>query len=293
MWIADTYRSGVGQVQSQTTLALVSLLMLFDTAFLGLTGWMFVIPSLIFVMAGLLHRPLLLNGWFWLGIAALATARILYLWHDVDNNGFIYFYWLWILVIAHYVDEDGFKNDIVQFNARYFLVFIMLLAVVRKVTSGTYLDGSFFELVMLTDERFRGFLTLFGVDQAVLSGGSLAIKLLKNPYVAVTDNTVLLGTNAYIRFLAKLVTWYDLLIQLLIGAAFLIRRPSADIIGHIALLVFIFTAYFAAPVIGFSWILAIMGIALAKKPYPNIAMVYLLSFGVMTMYEVPWQAWVT
>jgi hypothetical protein len=72
----------------------------------------------------------------------------------------------------------------------------------------------------------------------------------------------------------------------------LARRAVTDKFAHILLLFFIFTTYLPAPVLGFGWILAIMGFALAKEKFPRIAAVYMISFVAILLYQVPWREWV-
>ena len=88
--------------------------------------------------------------------------------------------------------------------------------------------------------------------------------------------------TAYIPYMESTLTFLEKRTQDVVG------RP----IAHILLLFFIFTTYIPAPVFGFGWILAIMGLALAKDNFPKIAAAYLVSFFAILFYQLPWRDWV-
>ena len=290
--VAELYRRCREEIRASSPLGLASILTTLLVAFHGFKTWFVRLPTQCLVVLGLIFRALLYSPFFWLLLAALTGSRIVALWQDVDNHKFILFYWLCCMTLAHAVREEALKQKIVVFNARFFLVFIMLGAVAQKLASPSYMDSSFFEFELLVDRRFRGFAALFGVDPKIPVHAREMLGLLKNPYVQVQGNAIQVETGAVIPVLAVLVTWYDLIIQVIIGVAFLPCRRISDLIGHIALLTFIFTAYFAAPVIGFAWTLIIFGVILARASFPNIAMVYILALVVTTLYKIPWAGWV-
>ena len=115
---------------------------------------------------------------------------------------------------------------------------------------------------------------------------------LRSPLLVFEDNTLDIGSTDRIRLLSVAMTWYDLVVQMLIGALFLVRRRITDIAGHALLLFFIFTTYLPAPVFGFGWTLAILGFAISKRPYPRIAVMYLVSCLAVLAYQTPWREWV-
>jgi hypothetical protein len=54
------------------------------------------------------------------------------------------------------------------------------------------------------------------------------------------------------------------------------------------LLLFLFTTYVFAPVIGFGWVLAIMGIAQTDSRRAGIPGLYVVVFLLLQMYRIPW-----
>ncbi len=291
--VADFYRRCRSEVCARPTLELASLLTVLLVAFHGFGSWYVKLPSQGLIAIGLIFREILKSWIFWGLLAVLTGSRIAVQWHDVDNHKFILFYWLLSMTLAHAVRDADLKQNIVLFNARFFLIFIMLGAVAQKLSSASYMDASFFEFEFLFDRRFRGFVALFGIDPQIPSQARELLEILKNPYTQVEGNTLQIAPGVGLPLLAKFVTWYDLIIQAVVGVAFIFRRHLSDFIGHIALLTFIVTAYFAAPVIGFAWTLIVFGILLAKDRYPNLTMFYILMLVVTTLYKIPWAGWVT
>lgn len=281
------------EISNASALELATILTVLLVAFHGFKAWYFRLPAQCLVVLGIIFRAILLSWIFWLLLSVLAAGRILYFWQDVDNHKFILLYWLCCLTLAHWVSDDSLKQTLVETNARFFIVFVMLAAVAQKLASSSYMDASFFEFELLVDTRFRGFAALFGIEPDIPLQARRALELLKDPLVTVEENRIIVTTGPTLPALATFVTWYDLIIQGVIGFAFIFRTRAGDKIGHLALLTFIFTAYFAAPVIGFAWTLIIFGIVLARSQFPNLAMVYVLALLTTTLYKIPWQGWLT
>jgi len=279
------------EISNASALELATILTVLLVAFHGFKAWYFRLPAQCLVVLGILFRAILFSWIFWLLLSILAAGRILYFWQDVDNHKFILLYWLCCLTLAHAISDDQIKQTLIETNARFFIVFVMLAAVGQKLASSSYMDSSFFEFELLVDTRFRGFAALFGIEPEIPLQARRALELLKDPLVTVQDNRIIVETGPTLPNLAAFVTWYDLLIQAVIGAAFVFRTKFGDMVGHLALLTFIFTAYFAAPVIGFAWTLIIFGIVLARSRFPNLAMVYVLALLTTTLYKIPWQGW--
>jgi hypothetical protein len=110
--------------------------------------------------------------------------------------------------------------------------------------------------------------------------------------VEIEGNAVVLPSTDWTRTLAQLITWYDVIIQFMIGLLFVPSRRITDFMGHCAFLFFILTTYLPAPVFGFGWLLCILGLCIAWDGFKQLRTVYLLSFLVILIYQSPWRAWV-
>jgi hypothetical protein len=81
-------------------------------------------------------------------------------------------------------------------------------------------------------------------------------------------------------------------VQVFIGVCLVFNRRFSDLLAHTALLFFIFTTYLPAPVFGFGWTLAIMGVTLTKDRFPRWALAYLAACVAVVLYQMPWRNWV-
>jgi hypothetical protein len=56
------------------------------------------------------------------------------------------------------------------------------------------------------------------------------------------------------------------------------------------LLLFVFSTYLVAPVIGFGWLMIILGVAQLDPAATRMRLVYLLSIVVLQAYKYPWSS---
>ena len=270
---------------------LVSVLSLFLAVIFAFSNWRFQIAVNLCLFLFLLNPKNIRQPFFWLVLALSATIVVILDWHIVDNHKYLLLYWLWILFFCHFLAEPEQKRRTLLFNARFFLCFIFLAAAAQKLSSPTYRSGEMFEYYLYVDSRFTAFGKLFGIDPSVPDAVQKQIALFRSPYSKPIDNDLELPGTDRARGAALVLTWWDASLQLLIGLLLLFRLRATDKFAHIVLLLFIFTTYLPAPVFGFGWILAIMGLTLAKENFPRIASVYLISFVAIILYQLPWRDW--
>ena len=273
--VSSHLKRAVSYVESASLVHVVSVLTLFLVLIFGFENAGFKIVVQVSLLAVLIWPALLHSPWLWGVIATTGTCALLEDWSVADNHKYLLTYWLWILTIAQSFPDQASKERILTANARFFLVFIFLAAVLQKVCSPTYMSGEMFELRLLLDDRFRAFAHLMGVDGSLIDRAAMTMTTLKSPVVAIDDNRLNLASSDLVRRLAIAITGYDLVIQILIGSLFALRRRMTDLLGHVLLLFFIFTTYIPAPVFGFGWTLAILGFTDSKNKYPRISLAYL------------------
>jgi hypothetical protein len=261
--------------------------------FFGFQEALFAIVAQVSLIAVLVRPDLLTRVELWLVIAVSATVVLVSDWSVFDNHKYLLVYWLWVVAIATYAQSYSLAEDVLVWHARIFLIFIFLIAAAQKVLSPTYMSGEMFELKLLLDSRFAAFAKLAGIDPEVLAKVSLEVASLRSPLTVFPDNTRLISSNDYVREVALVITWYDLIVQVAIGALFVPARKWADRAGHLLLLFFIYTTYIPAPVFGFGWLLALLGYTLSRKnETPFIQNLYLVSFVAILLYQMPWREWV-
>lgn len=244
-------------------------------------------------LMGVLLRPALLRSpYLWAALSIASTMALLREWSSADNHKYLLVYWLYVVTFATAVKDEDLARSILTWHARFFIVFVFLVAALQKTFSPTYMSGEMFELKLLLDSRFKAFGHLLGFDKSLADAARLAITELKSPLTKFEGNAVLLPANDRSRLLALLITWYDLLVQFAIALLFIPARKVTDRIGHAVLLFFIFTTYLPAPVFGFGWTLSIYGFAVSRDRFPLITLAYAGAFAAVLAYQAPWRDWV-
>jgi hypothetical protein len=244
---------------------------------------------LILAAAGLaiLSPRVLTSSWTWYGLTALLIARIVADWPLPDNHVYLLAYWCFAIALALGASEP---DRALMTNARLLIGAAFLMAVMWKgVLSPDYLDGRFFRVTWLTDERFTDAVQLLGqLSPAQLEHNRLALQ--PRPEGAVLLHPPILDEPAAFRRLTSASTWGTLVIEALVALAFLYPLSQrASLARHIPLLFFCGVTYAIAPVAGFGWLLLTMGVALCKLDQRALRAVYIATWFLVLLYsEVPW-----
>jgi hypothetical protein len=162
-----------------------------------------------------------------------------------------------------------------------------LFAALWKGISGDFLDGSFFHYTFLTDPRFRGVTeAVGGVPPAVFRENERAISDL-NRFDSLLMAVHLQDTPRLI-WLAQFFTWWTVAIEGLIALMFL--WPEGKSISRwrdLALIVFVLSTYSVATVVGFGWLLIVMGLTQVSFRVKYLRPAYLIMFLLLPIYEIP------
>lgn len=279
-------------VQRLDLLQTIGVLTLVLSVIFGFEHWLFETVARICLLVFVLQPRSICRPGFWLILSVAGTVVTILDWERTDNHKYLLDYWLWVLFIAHLFAQPEYARRLIRFNARFFLCVAFLAASAQKLSSPSYRSGAMFEHYLYTDSRFTAFGKLIGINPAVPDAVEKRIALLRSPFAEVDGNELQIPGSDRARVAALAMTWWDVSLQLLIGALLLFRLQRTDEIAHILLLFFIFTTYLPAPVFGFGWILAIMGFTLANDKFPKIAAVYILCFFAILIYQLPWRDWV-
>ena len=122
-----------------------------------------------------------------------------------------------------------------------------------------------------------------GLTDAQLTANRAALAPL--PEGADLLNGPVLVEPPRLRMLGRTLTWAGFLLEALIAIAFLSRWPATLHAGrHLLLFAFAGLTYAAAPVAGFGWLLAAMGLAQCRSEQTAVRMGYLVVFAVVTIY---------
>ena len=230
--------------------------------------------------------PLTRSSLIWLTLGGLVFARVIADWPLADNH--IYLLGYWCLGLGLCLAARRPVSAIARMG-RYLAGFTFLCAIVWKgVLAPDYLDARFFRVTLITDERFAGVArAIGGLTDAQLRDNRAALEPL--PIGAeLLDGPILVEPPA-LRVLGLALTWGGLILESLLAWAFLIGRPLLLHRGrHVLLALFVVLTYAAAPVAGFGWLLAAMGLAQCERRQHALRLMYAGAFILITIYaETP------
>jgi hypothetical protein len=223
----------------------------------------------------------------WLLLALLTAARIAAVWPLADNH--IYLLAYWCLAIALALGSRTSATTLAS-SSRWLLGAAFAMAVLWKaVLSPDYVDGRFFRVTLLTDVRFA--------DASLVFGGLTPDQMAQNRKFLepLPEGAELLDPPPFVeparlRMLGRLTTWGGLVLESLIALLCLCpARRLTQAARHVALLFFCATTYALAPVAGFGWLIAVMGLAQCRPTQRVARAAYIAAFLLILMYaEVPW-----
>ncbi len=271
--------AGVADAVLQLT-AIILLLRPFDVWWVSAFALSLAALSLIF--PAVRRAPLV-----WFLLALLAAARIVYVWPLSDNH--IYLLAYWCLAIGLALAGAGAGVTLAA-SSRWLLGAAFAMAVLWKaVLSPDYLDGRFFRVTLLTDERFA--------DASMVFGGLTPDQMTQNrkfleplPQGAELLDPPPLIEPARLRLFAAVATWGGLTLEALIAVLCLIPASRvSEGARHAAVLLFCATTYALAPVAGFGWLIATMGLAQCRPGQRLVRAAYIVVFLLILLYaEIPW-----
>jgi hypothetical protein len=164
------------------------------------------------------------------------------------------------------------------------------MAVVWKaLLSVDYIDGRFFRVTLLTDVRFA--------DASLVVGGLTPEQMAQNRHFLqpLPEGAELLNPPSFVepprlRLFAAVATWGGLALETLI--ALLCLSPASgvtEVARHGALVLFCVATYALAPVAGFGWLIATMGLAQCRPNQQTLRVAYIAVFLLILLYsEIPW-----
>ena len=244
------------------------------------------------LILGLAAIALLRSRWLgqpllWLALAGLTGARALLDWPLADNHAYLLAYWCLAVSLALMARD---ADRALAFNGRLLIGLVFLFACIWKFAlSGEYLDGTFFQVTLLTDPRFEGFTQIAGgLDARTYDALSEFAGQHRDAAAPVVGS----GVDVPLRFeaVALAATGWNVFINAALAVAFLWpvgRGPSR--LRHVLLLIYCTITYAVATVDGFGWLLLAMGAAQCTVEQRRTRIAYVVVFTLIILYrEVPW-----
>jgi hypothetical protein len=235
----------------------------------------------------LVLRPVRRAPLIWFLVALLVAVRIVVVWPLSDNHIYLLAYWCLAIGLAL---SGAAPAATLSASSRWLLGAAFGLAVLWKaVLSPDYVDGRFFRVTLLTDERFA--------DASLVIGGLSRDQMAANRKFLepLPEGAALLNPPAFVepprlRVFAAVATWGGLSLEALVALLSLIPAEGRiQVARHVTLLVFCGTTYALAPVAGFGWLLSTMGLAQCRPNQHVLRGAYLSVFVLVLLYsEIPW-----
>lgn len=230
----------------------------------------------------------LVSAPLWYAAAGLFTVRIASDWPLADNH--IYLLTYWCLAIALALGRPSASS--LPRMARGLLAAAFGLAVVWKVVlSSDFVDGRFFRMTLIVDERFEDIVRLVGgMTLDDLEGHRAALVPLGSGAELAFDDDLIEPLE--LRRLALALTWGGLIAEAALALAFLLPLPSRHLwLRHVLLLAFCAATYPLVPVAGFGWLLLAMG-ASQRPPARAWSVAYIAVWLlVLAGTGLPWARW--
>lgn len=289
MRLLKTYfQKGIEFFEKLDRVSLLGYVTLFMLLFFGPNEWFLLPVYQMALLFSLLFPQILKSPTLW-GILSLVTLIAqLDFWETVDNHMWLMLYWLLVQFLAT-LSNRMYKTDIIIFlkhNAVFMLVFIMGVSVLQKMAGGVFMDGSFFEFTILTDERFYLIAHyLGGISTFDFFNNVDMLSNLSDPH-----SPLVIKTSEAVRTVSLIFTYSIVLLEICIVFLFLYKNEKTRVLAHILNALFIITVYFIAPVYAFAFLVALLGVASLglNKPSSKLIMMYIALIVLIFLYKIPW-----
>lgn len=208
-------------------------------------------------------------------------------WLWIDNHKILITYWCLVCALAVSAKDT---DRVLAWNGRVLIGLTFLFAITWKILAGEYWDGSFLHYTFLADDRVESVATVIGgLSPNTLPQNRLLETLLKQ--FPQTIGSVTLITSSRLQAFTLAASYWTLLIEGSVAVAFLfnlIRLLSQ--FRDWLLIVFIATTYFLLPVLGFAYILIIMGFAQCDSRHTTVQVAYVVLFAFLQLSRLPWNS---
>lgn len=221
----------------------------------------------------------------WLALATYMATANYFEWFARDNHKYLINYWC-IAVLASCYARNCL--NVITFNARMLIGLSFLFATIWKFMSHDFMNGTFFYFTLLEDSRFADVAKYIGgmTEEAMAFNSSAVGKLISGD---ISTNSVQLTYTPMIGKISTFLTWWTIAIESLVAVAFL--APGKTLVSRyrdVLLLLFIFSTYSIATVVGFASLLIVMGFVQSNRNIPYLRVAYLAAFVAVQVYSLEW-----
>ena len=140
-----------------------------------------VIPATILAVCGLFSRDLRHQRRYWFLFGAfLISIHVVLHYYTSDNHKFLIAFWCFSLGLSLSTHSP---STAVGWTGRNLVGLVFLLAVIQKLTTWDYLNGTMFEFLLITDFRFQSIAQhLGGFPAESFASNQLVASSCSSPY---------------------------------------------------------------------------------------------------------------
>lgn len=242
------------------------------------------------VCTAMLAAPALTRrkGLWWILVVALCVGNIID-WYVIDNHKYLIMYWVFACALACGRDGPRGNLDDLAVTARWLVACVFGFATLWKIIGAGYLDGSFLQLAFAIDPRLQPVATaVTGLPAESFTAFSDAVELLGQNGIA--GHAVEIPTGHGLALLAVMLSWCGLALEGSVAVAHALPGRRWYALRHDVLGMFVAFTYFLLPVFGFSFVLAILGLAQCTQSDESMRRRYIWLFIIIHATLLPWKA---
>ena len=223
-------------------------------------GWMALIgPACVMLALGLFRLRRLLWHWgFWAVLALTSLAHIYRDWPGPANHTYAFLYLCLIMVLVM-LNQQQERASLLQSNTRWLFAAIMLLAVLQKVITPGYLDGSINAFWLATGGYGKPLYAQSEAWQEVVQHNYALLDHYFNQTPYAVQAIEFRAPVSNLRFWGQMVSAGILLGEVVVPLVFLFARNA--LVKHLSLLLFVVGVFFIRQETGFLSLLCILGLA--------------------------------
>jgi len=278
MSIISRLWNALKEADQQDSAAKLTLLLL---VLYGARYWELQVPTTMLAASGLVLPAFVRSRLFWGAIAILQGMTVIPKMYTIDNHKVLMVYWCTALAVSQ-GNARSMRN-----NGRLIVGWCFALASFWKLYTADFSSGSFLHFEILTDPIFASFSRMIcGMPSGSQAHNNVLVaKVLEGQFVMAE----LWSTPASV-IVARISSLWTITSELAIAVSFVFCY-SLPVLGryrNVLLMQVIVLTYPIATVIGFGWILAIMGFSQCSEDESNSRASYLAVFGILQLYLIPW-----
>lgn len=233
----------------------------------------------------LLSPSLITNQRMWVIICGLVWWVNATNWLWIDNHQILISYWCLVCSLA--VSSKN-PDGILAWNGQIMIGLTFLFATIWKIIAREYWNGAFLHYIFLVEDRVEGVATFVGGLSADALPQNRLLESIFRQFPQALEG-VTLSSSHRLELFTLFASYWTLLIEGSIAISFLVGLvfiffPFRDWL----LILFIGTTYFLLPVLGFAYILIIMGLAQCPPQDRLTRIAYLFIFGLLQLTRLPW-----